>query len=337
MENLFQSVGIDYKTLPENTSIDIYEDNINIKSFNHEKNQIEFKRITRLVRKENSEMYKISSGNYSFMATPEHKVFTKEFGYIELKDIKQNCFIMLDTNEFSELILEKLEGIHPVLDMTVEDNENYFSNNILSHNSPDVIGVGNAMKFYASIRIKTSKAEVEKTDEEGQENIDVNMLIFKNKIGVPFKKASFTLNTGKDGEYGIDTMKELIEYAIKFDLVKKAGSWFTYTPGNGADEKLGQGMPNVKKFFKDNPIIFESVKETIMNKIQENRKKEVAVTPDSFTNKMSELSEEKTTKRRSKKEEAVEEKVQDIKDAEILPENLSKEDLDYMKQIGEIE
>jgi len=200
------------------------------------------------------------------------------------------------------------------------------------YGNPDVIGVGNALKFYSSIRIKTSKAEVEKTDEEGQEKVDVNMSIFKNKVGIPFKKASFTLNTGKDGEYGIDTMKELIEYAIRYEMVKKAGSWFSYMPVGGAEEKLGQGMPNVKKFFKENPVVFEKVRGDILQKIQDARNVAVGVTPDSFNSVMSAV--EDKPKRRSKKEEAVEEKVLDIKEAELIPD---AETLEYMKEVGEID
>ncbi len=191
------------------------------------------------------------------------------------------------------------------------------------YGSPDVIGVGNAMKFYASIRIKTSKAELEKTDEEGQEKIDVNMSIFKNKIAVPFKKASFTLMTGKDGQYGIDTKKEIINYAIKYDIVKKAGSWYSY-----GDEKLGQGMNNVKKFFDDNPEIFSTVKSTILNKIQENRQKDTSITADSFANKIQELTDEKP-KRRSKKDieaEVVDMETGEIQEAEIVQETESVEE-----------
>lgn len=191
------------------------------------------------------------------------------------------------------------------------------------YGSPDVIGVGNAMKFYASIRIKTSKAELEKTDEEGQEKIDVNMSIFKNKIAVPFKKASFTLMTGKDGQYGIDTKKEIINYAIKYDIVKKAGSWYSY-----GDEKLGQGMNNVKKFFDDNPEIFSTVKSTILNKIQENRQKDTSITADSFANKIQELTDEKP-KRRSKKDieaEVVDMETGEIQEAEIAQETESVEE-----------
>lgn len=185
------------------------------------------------------------------------------------------------------------------------------------YGSPDVIGVGNAMKFYASIRIKTTKAELEKTDEEGQEKIDVNMSIFKNKIAVPFKKASFTLMTGKDGQYGIDTKKEIINYAIKYDIVKKAGSWYSY-----GDEKLGQGINNVKKFFDKNPEIFVTVKSTILNKIQENRQKDTSITADSFANKIQELTDEKP-KRRGKKDieaEVVDMETGEIQGAEIVGE-----------------
>lgn len=193
----------------------------------------------------------------------------------------------------------------------------------VSCGSPDVVGVGNAMKFYASIRIKTSKAEMEKTDEEGQEKIDVNMSIFKNKIAIPFKKASFTLMTGKDGEYGIDTKKEIINYAIKYDIVKKAGSWYSY-----GEERLGQGLNNVKKFFDENPEIFVTVKSTILNKIQENRQKDTSITADSFANKIQESVEEKPTKRRSKKDieaEVVDVETGEIQEAEIVEETESVE------------
>jgi len=202
------------------------------------------------------------------------------------------------------------------------------------YGNPDVVGVGNAMKFYSSIRIKTSKAELEKSDEEGQENVDVNMVIFKNKIAVPFKKASFTLNTGKNDEYGIDTTKELIEYSIKYEFIKKAGSWYSY-----GDEKLGQGLQNVKKFFAENPAVFETVKNNIMLKLQEKREKEAGVTADSFKSKISEASEEIKPKRRGKKDEVVDLdllvplETGEIKDAEVVDEELK----DYMNKVGETE
>jgi len=186
------------------------------------------------------------------------------------------------------------------------------------YGDPRIVGVGNAMKFYASIRIMTSKAEVEKTDDDGQEKVDVNMTIFKNKVGIPSKKASFTLNTGKDGEYGIDTMKELIEYAIKYEMVKKSGSWFSYTPKDSVEEKLGQGMPNVKKFFNEKPEIFEKVRGDILQKIQDARNIAIGVTADSFNSVISSI--EDKPKRRSKKEEAMEEKIDEIKDVEIVNE-----------------
>jgi recombination protein RecA len=190
------------------------------------------------------------------------------------------------------------------------------------YGSPEKIGVGEAMKFFCTQRIKTSKTEQQKDDgEEGQSSIDIVMTVIKNKVGVPFRKAQFTLLTGLEGKYGIDTTKEIIDFAIKYDIVKKSGSWYSL-----GDERLGQGINNVRKYFEENTNIFQTVKTTIMSKLEEERNKAVEIA-DSFVNKIDEVVEEIKPKRRGKKEEnvidAVEsiEEVQEkteIKDAEII-------------------
>jgi recombination protein RecA len=189
------------------------------------------------------------------------------------------------------------------------------------YGSPEKIGVGESMKFYASIRIKTSKTEIQKDDgDEGQSSVDIVMMVTKNKVGAPFKKAQFTLLTGADGQFGIDTMKEVIDFAIKYDLVKKAGSWYSY-----GEEKLGQGMPNVKKFFTESPDKFTEVKEKILAKLAEEREKDIAII-DSFSNVISNITEDKPSKRRGKKEEDIPEEIkavmdeEEIKEAEVVTE-----------------
>ena len=94
--------------------------------------------------------------------------------------------------------------------------------------------------------------------------VDVNITVFKNKIAVPFKKAQFTLFTGEDGKYGIDTDKEVLEFAVKYDIVKKSGSWFSY-----GDTKLGQGRDAVKALIKDNPELADELEEKIKSRIKE--------------------------------------------------------------------
>jgi len=173
------------------------------------------------------------------------------------------------------------------------------------YGNPDVIGIGNAMKFYASIRIKTSKAELEKDDgDQGQSSVDVIMNIFKNKVGVPYKKASFTLLTGLDGKYGIDNIKEIIEYAVRYEIVKKAGAWFTF------ESDRFQGMANIRKYFEENPSQLNRIKSIVMEKLQKEREELQTIAANTnFDNELDkaieENSEGKTRKRRTK--ETVEE------------------------------
>ena len=186
------------------------------------------------------------------------------------------------------------------------------------YGSPEKIGVGEAMKFFCTQRIKTSKTEQQKDDgEEGQSSIDIVMTVIKNKVGVPFRKAQFTLLTGYEGKYGIDTTKEVIDFAIKYDIVKKAGSWYSY-----GEERIGQGINNVRKYFEDKDELFQTIKSTIVKKLEEEREKAMQI-EDSFSSKMQEIVEETKPKRRGKKsEEEIPENVDietgEIKEAEVV-------------------
>lgn len=185
------------------------------------------------------------------------------------------------------------------------------------YGSPEKIGVGEAMKFFCTQRIKTSKTEQQKDDgEEGQSSIDIVMTVIKNKVGVPFRKAQFTLLTGYEGKYGIDTTKEVIDFAIKYDIVKKAGSWYSY-----GEERIGQGINNVRKYFEDNDQLFQTIKSTIIKKLEEDREKAMQI-EDSFSSKMQEIVEETKPKRRGKKDDSVPENVDmetgGIKEAEVV-------------------
>ena len=184
------------------------------------------------------------------------------------------------------------------------------------YGSPEKIGVGEAMKFYASQRLKVNKSDIQKDDYEGQDSVDITVTVFKNKVGVPYRKASFTLLTGKDGEYGIDKMKEIIEFAIKYDIVEKAGSWYSF-----GEERLGQGLPNVKKFFQENPTIYTQVEQQIKDNLAKEREKLMSI--ESFDSKVSDIADAINDKRRKKKDEKVEKVVEvqeqpEIKEAEIV-------------------
>ncbi len=112
---------------------------------------------------------------------------------------------------------------------------------------------GNALKFYASVRIDIRKVQSLKQGEDVIGN-RVKAKVVKNKVAPPFKTAEFDVMFGE----GISRTGELIDYGIKLDVIDKAGSWFSYN-----DEKLGQGRENVRAKLKENSELARKIEEGI--------------------------------------------------------------------------
>ena len=119
--------------------------------------------------------------------------------------------------------------------------------------SPETTTGGNALKFYASVRmdIRRIGAIKDKDDVIGSQT---RVKIVKNKVAPPFKTVDFDIMYGE----GISKTGELVDLGVKSGIVEKAGAWFSY---NG--EKIGQGRENAKKFLKDNPLIAEEIENKI--------------------------------------------------------------------------
>ena len=120
--------------------------------------------------------------------------------------------------------------------------------------NPETTTGGNALKFYASIRVDVRKVSQLKEGEEVTGN-RTKVKIVKNKVAPPFKKAEFDIIFGE----GISRTGELVDLAVELNLVKKSGSWFSYE-----DTKLGQGRDAVKQLLKDNPELAEEIEAKIM-------------------------------------------------------------------------
>jgi recombination protein RecA len=125
--------------------------------------------------------------------------------------------------------------------------------------NPETTTGGNALKFYASVRVDIRKVTTNKEGEEAVSN-HVRVKIVKNKLAPPFRKAEFDLVFGE----GISRIGEIIDLGVEFNIVKKSGSWFSY-----GDTKLGQGRDAVAKLFADNPELAEEVE----GKVREAMKK----------------------------------------------------------------
>lgn len=119
--------------------------------------------------------------------------------------------------------------------------------------NPETTTGGNALKFYASVRVDIRKVNQIK---EGEEVLGTRtrVKIVKNKLAPPFKKAEFDIMYGE----GISRIGEVIDLGVELNIIKKSGSWFSY-----GDTKLGQGRDAVKALLGDNPELSEEIENKI--------------------------------------------------------------------------
>jgi len=117
------------------------------------------------------------------------------------------------------------------------------------YGSPETTTGGKALKFYASVRLDIRKIAQIKDGDESTGN-RTRVKVVKNKVAPPFKIAEFDILYGE----GISAIGELIDLAVEFGVVKKAGSWFSY-----GQDKLGQGRETVKKALREDPAMYAKI------------------------------------------------------------------------------
>lgn len=128
------------------------------------------------------------------------------------------------------------------------------------YGNPETTTGGNALKYYASVRMEIKRVEGLKGDGEDVGN-HVRVRILKNKVAPPFRTAEFDIIFGK----GICKIGNILDVAVDLDIVKKAGSWFSFN-----DEKLGQGRDKAKEFLASNPEILATVENLVREKLASN-------------------------------------------------------------------
>lgn len=125
------------------------------------------------------------------------------------------------------------------------------------YGNPETTTGGNALKYYASVRLEIKRVEGIKGDGEDVGN-HVRVRILKNKVAPPFRTAEFDIIFGK----GICKIGNILDVAVDLDIVKKAGSWFSFN-----DDKLGQGRDKAKEFLANNPEILNQVETLVREKL----------------------------------------------------------------------
>ena len=127
------------------------------------------------------------------------------------------------------------------------------------YGNPETTTGGNALKYYASVRMEIKRVEGLKGDGEEVGN-HVRVRILKNKVAPPFRMAEFDIMFGK----GICKIGNILDVAVNFDIVKKSGSWFSY-----GEEKLGQGRDKAKEYLAENPAMLAEIEKLIREKLAE--------------------------------------------------------------------
>jgi recombination protein RecA len=125
--------------------------------------------------------------------------------------------------------------------------------------NPETTTGGNALKFYASVRLDIRRTGAVK---EGEEVVgsETRVKVVKNKVAPPFKQAEFQILYGT----GINRMGEVVDYGVKLGMIDKAGAWYSYQ-GN----KIGQGKNNVMKYLQENPVIAKELEQKVRKELLE--------------------------------------------------------------------
>jgi recombination protein RecA len=136
--------------------------------------------------------------------------------------------------------------------------------------NPETTTGGNALKFYASVRLEVRKIEtIEKGEEEAIGN-KVRVKVVKNKVAPPFRKVELEIMFGK----GISWSGSLIDAAVKYNVVDKKGAWYTW-----GEEKVGQGRDNAKLYIEQNPAAAATIEKLVREAIYSSQHPEPQPTP----------------------------------------------------------
>ena len=158
-------------------------------------------------------------------------------------------------------------------DIQIEDNSNYFVDDVLVHNSPEVTTGGKALEYYASIRLRVAQAgKIEETvnGEKVVKAIETKITTVKNKCFAPYKSCTNVIVFGK----GIDNDAGILDMAINEGVIQKKGGWYAINGSN-----VAQGLANLKVYLEENKEIYEEIKNKV-KEISNNKLKEAGEVED---------------------------------------------------------
>lgn len=262
---LLKAFNIDILNIEENSIVDVSDKNVKILSYNHKYNKQELKRVNKIIRKKNSSEFLINS---SLRCSKEHRLFVKtELGqklgvYLEVKDLLKlkDFYVLTEENTFIKGTIQKTKTIIPIFDLEVQDNHNFYTNGILSHNSynPLVEPGGEAWKYFQHLKIEISKSLDRDKVTKDVYGIIVGGKITKSKVCQPFKTFEYYVEFGR----GIVPSYEILELSIEHEIIIKTGNTYSWK-----DCKLGVGLKQLTDFIEDNPEVLMEIEEELKEKL----------------------------------------------------------------------
>lgn len=208
MENLFKKANLSYKEMKPFEFYDISDKKLYTSSYNEDTKKVEKKQILGLVYKGEFPIYELrtKSGDIILKGSPNHKIFdAAKNDYFELKDIETATLLDKALNRIDAVVVKTDKTDH-IVDISVEGNENYFSNGVLSHNTG-----GYALKYVASTLNRVRKIE---NLTEGSKIVGIHMQVrnYKNKTGIPFRECEMDLYY----KGGFDSTGEFVDFLYEF-------------------------------------------------------------------------------------------------------------------------
>lgn len=208
MENLFKKAGLSYKEMKPFEFYDISDKKLYTSSYNEDTKKVEKKQILGLVYKGEFPIYELrtKSGDVILKGSPNHRIFdAAKNDYVELKDIETATLLDKALNHIDAVVVKTDKTDH-IVDVSVEGNENYFSNGVLSHNTG-----GYALKYVASTLNRVRKIE---NLTEGSKIVGIHMQVrnYKNKTGIPFRECEMDLYY----KGGFDSTGEFVDFLGEF-------------------------------------------------------------------------------------------------------------------------
>jgi hypothetical protein len=260
MESLFQSLGVDWRSMSPGTWVEIGHKNAKIKSFNLHTQVEEYKKVLRLVRKSDEDYFCVSGGECELLCTLEHRLYASKdgsfFDYYTLQELGSTSFFGLSGTGLIIPLLrsESSTSRGPVLDIEVEDNHNYFSDGVLSSNTNG----GQAIKFYASWRGRVSQgAPIMHLGEQIGNVIKIKNQ--KNKVGVPKRSTEMELTYAS----GFNPDRAYMDFIVKLGIVDVKGSYYTkpdwgMTTQHGQDQLFNWFIGHRDEFEQAKALVNES-------------------------------------------------------------------------------